>query len=216
MTKRKVSRFPELEKRGLSPFSGGSSGGFTLVEMLVALAIFGMITAAGVTLLTLTARTQATADRLLDEVGELRRAGALIAADLGQAVRRRHRDRDGMAQRAFAGSGGGEGELLLFVRSGRDSGDGPTLQRVGYRLREGRFERLGHARVDGAGGEPVAIALLDGVRLLRLRYRDDEGAWLERWQPTDESRLPVAVELVTDSERHGMVRQLFAVGTGGR
>jgi general secretion pathway protein J len=191
------------------------SAGFTLVEMLIALSIFGMITAAGVALLTVTARTQQTSDRLLAELGQIRQVGALLTADLAQAAPRIYRDRGGVPQRAFAGGTGEAPALLAFVRRGWDTGEGGTLQRVGYRLREGRLERLSFARVDG-GGEAVVVPLLDGVRALRLRYRDEEGAWHERWDSSDPVRLPSAVELVTDSEAHGMVRQLFLVGTRRR
>ena len=189
--------------------------GFTLVEMMIALAIFGMLTAAGVALLGVTARTQEVSDRLLDQVGELRRSGSLLAADLAQAAPRRYRDRDGRTQRAFAGGGGDAPMLLAFVRHGWDAGDGGTVQRVGYRLRDGRLERLSFRHVDG-GGPAVAVAVLDGVTALRLRYRDDEGAWLDRWAPSDGVRLPAAVELVTTSPRQGTVRQLFLVGSGRR
>jgi len=54
--------------------------------------------------------------------------------------------------------------------------------------------------------------LLEGVRRVRLRYRDREGVWRARWDPTDAASLPVAVELVTDSEGQGVLRQLFLVG----
>ena len=189
--------------------------GFTLVEMLIALSIFGMLTAAGVTLLSVTARTQATSDRLLAEVGEVRRVGALLNADLAQAAPRLYRDRDGRPQRAFAGGAGDTPGLLAFVRHGWDRGEGGTVQRVGYRLRDGRLERLSFRNVDG-GGEAVAVPLLDGVTALRLRYRDEDGAWLERWNHSDETRLPEAIELVTRTQTQGTVRQLFLVGTGLR
>ncbi len=189
--------------------------GFTLVEMLIALSIFGMLTAAGVTLLSVTARTQATSDRLLAEVGEIRRVGALLNADLAQAAPRLYRDRDGRPQRAFAGGAGDTTGLLAFVRHGWDRGDGGTVQRVGYRLHDGRLERLSFRNVDG-GGEAVVVPLIDGVTALRLRYRDEDGAWLERWNHSDETRLPEAIELVTRSRTQGTVRQLFLVGTGLR
>lgn len=189
--------------------------GFTLVEMMIALFIFGLITAAGVTLLSLSARTQLSSDRLLGELGELRRTSALLTADLGQAAPRLYRDRDGRPQRAFAGGAGDAPMLLAFVRRGWDRGEGSVLQRVGYRLREGRLERLSFAHVDG-GGEAVTMIVMDGVTALRLRYRDDEGSWRERWDPTDATRLPGAVELVTSSRTHGTVRQLFLVGGPAR
>lgn len=188
--------------------------GFTLVEMLIALAIFGMLTAAGVALLSVTARTQETSDTLLAEVGEVRRTGALMTADLAQAAARPWRDRDGRPQRAFAGQAGGGPLLMMLVRRGwspDDSGGG--LQRVGYRLNGDRLERLAFARVDG-GGSAVAVPLLDGVTALRLRYRDRNGAWSDVWAPSDGTSLPAAVEIITDSERHGMIRQVFVVGTG--
>ena len=193
----------------------GRTAGFTLVEMLIALSIFGMLTAAGVTLLSVTARTQQTSDRLLGQLSEMRRVGALLTADLAQAAPRMYRDGEGRPQRAFAGGAGDAPLLLAFVRGGWDGGAGATLQRVGYRLREGRLERLGFARVDGAPAT-IAVPLLDGVTALRLRYRDEEGEWRDRWNPSDPTRLPMAVELVTSTETHGNVRQLFLVGSGRR
>ena len=189
--------------------------GFTLVEMLIALSIFGMLTAAGVALLGVTARTQQTSDRLLGQLGEMRRVGALMNADLAQAVPRLHRDGDGRPQRAFNGGTGGAPMLLLFVRAGWDGGDGPALQRVGYRLQGGRLERLGFAHVDGGSGA-VAVTILDGVTGLRLRYRDEDGAWVDRWNPSEPTVLPQAVELVTATTIHGTVRQLFQVGSDPR
>ena len=189
--------------------------GFTLVEMLIALSIFGMLTAAGVTLLSVTARTQQTSDRLLGQLGEMRRVGALLNADLAQAAPRIYRNGEGRPQRAFAGGAGDAPMLLVFVRAGWDGGDGPTLQRVGYRLRDARLERLGYAHVDGASAA-IAVPLLDGVTALRLRYRDAEGDWRERWDASDPTRLPTAVELVTTTAEHGTVRQLFLVGNGLR
>lgn len=204
-----------MRRNGFSPSWRSAEHGFTLVEMLVALAIFGMITAAGVALLSVSARTQETSDRLLAELGELRRLGALLTADLAQAAPRRYRDRDGRPTRAFTGRGGGEPMLLSFVRRGWDRGETADagVQRVGYRLEGGRLERLAFAAVDGSN-DGVAATLLDDVRAVRLRYRDDRGDWREVWDEGDPLRLPVAVELITDSERHGMVRQLFVVGTG--
>ena len=187
--------------------------GFTLVEMLIALTIFGMLTAAGVALLSVTARTQQTADRLLAELGELRAVQALVTADLAQAVPRIHRDAAGAPRPAFSASASGQPVLLALVRGGVDGGAASqsTLQLVEYRLLDGRLQRLAYRQVDGADAA-VAVTLLRGVRQLRLRYRDEEGGWQNDWAPTNAARLPRAVELVTDSEAHGLVRQLFLVG----
>jgi general secretion pathway protein J len=194
---------------------GRATNGFTLVEMLIALAIFGMLTAAGVALLGVTARTQETSERLLADVAEMRRAGALLNADLAQAAPRIWRDGEGRSQRAFAGGAGNAAVLLIFVRHGWDNGDGGSIQRVGYRLREGRLERLSFRSVDG-GSTAIAVTVIDGVTALRLRYRDEEGGWLDQWAPIDRTLLPHAVELLTSSEAQGTVLQRFLVGGGGR
>jgi general secretion pathway protein J len=192
-----------------------SEAGFTLVEMLIALVIFGMITAAGVTLLTLTVRTQETSDRLLDSLSTLRRTGALLNADLAQAAPRIHRNGDGQPLPAFIGGDGGEALLMAFVRRGWEDENvfRSSLQRVEYRLREGRLERWRYDAVDGEG-HAVAMPLLTGVRRVQLRYRDRDGNWRDRWDPTDATRLPIAVEIVSDSEGQGQIRQLFLVGNG--
>jgi general secretion pathway protein J len=192
------------------------SNGFTLVEMLIALGIFGMLTAAGVALLTLTLRTQDTSERLLGEVDELRRLASLLNADLALAAPRVSRDRDGHPRPAFAG-GAGQSELLTaLVRRGWEDEAGArhsSLQRIEYRFREGRIDRLAFAQVDGES-RAIAIPLLTGVRLARMRFRNREGGWVEAWAESDPARLPRAVELTTESERHGVVRQLFAIGSG--
>ena len=187
--------------------------GFTLVEMLLALTLFAMLTAAGVALLSVTARTQQTADRLLSELGEFRTVQALLTADLAQAVPRVHRDQTGRPRAAFSGANSGNVVLLELVRGGLE-GEGDrqsSLQRVQYSLRDDRLERLAYAQVDGAT-TAVSVAILRDVRQVRLRYRDDEGAWHEDWASTDPARLPRAVELITDSRAHGLIRQLFLVG----
>jgi general secretion pathway protein J len=192
-----------------------SESGFTLVEMLIALAIFGMITAAGVALLGVAARTQQTSDRLVDEVGQLRRLSSLLTADLAQTTPRLYRDGEGRSQRAFAGDSGAQPMLMTFVRTGWDAGEGANVQRVAYRLRDRRLERIAFAEVDGGGGA-IAVPLLENVSSASLRYRDAEGGWRDRWDSTDPRRLPTEVELVTTSDAHAGVRMAFLVAPGMR
>jgi len=187
--------------------------GFTLVEMLVALLIFGMLTAAGVSLLSFSVRAQEASERSLGELSQLRRMSALLAADLGQVVPRLHRDEQGQVRAAFVGNPGA-GQGIAFVRGGWENHHAaarPDLQRVEYRLEGDRLERRHYAMVDGA--PPLdAHALASGVRALRFRYRNGEGAWLDDWAPEDPSALPRAVELLVETERYGSLRQLFLVG----
>jgi len=192
------------------------TAGFTLVEMLIALTIFGMLTAGGVALLSFSVTSQEMTERQLATVGSIRRAGALLSADLAQATARPWRDGDGRQQPAFSGAPGRETRIMTLVRAGWDNPDQQpraSLQRVEYRLQGGRLLRIGYASVDG-GGAAAVTTLIDEVQQLNLRFRDREGLWRGEWQSADPGELPVAVELIVSSPRFGPVRQLFLVGSG--
>ena len=189
--------------------------GFTLVEMLVALLIFAMLSAAGVALLSFSVRAQAAADERLGVLAEVRRAGAMLTSDMAQAAPRIARDENGAPSPAFiGGSGQGDQLALSLVRRGWENLDGgtrPSVQKVQYRLTGDALQRSAYRFVDGARPmEPVT--LISGVRQLRLRYRDKDGAWRDRWDPVRPLEMPVAVEMVVETESSGSVRQLFLVG----
>jgi len=189
--------------------------GFTLVELLVALVIFGLLSAAGVALLSFSVIAQDNSAARMDEVATLRRAGALLTGDLAQAVPRVARDEAGQPHAAFEGGEGGV--LFSFTRAGWDNPGAeprPSLQKVEYRLAGNRLERVAYPLLDGA--RPLApAAVMNDVQDARLRFRDASGAWLDRWVATRPTDMPRAVELEVDSARYGRIRQLFLVGGRG-
>lgn len=191
------------------------SAGFTLVELLVALTIFAMLAATGVTLLSFSVRTQEAAGERLDRLAEIRRAGALLTSDLAQAAARVSRDEAGAPRAAMiGGSGQGDATLLSLVRRGWENLDGadrPSLQKVEYRWVAGRLERTAYRFLDGSAPMP-SVAVVTGVRAMRLRYRGPRGEWRDRWDPAQPLLLPTAVEMVIDTEESGSIRQLFLVG----
>jgi general secretion pathway protein J len=189
-----------------------SHSGFTLVELLVSLMIFGMLSAAGVALLTFSVRAQGGINERQQDLARLRRMGALLTSDLAQAAPRISRDRAGAVQPAFLGGAAS----ISLVRRGWENFDGsarPSLQKVEYRLAQDRLERVPYRFVDGASAMSP-MNLFEGVRSLRLRYRDKEGRWRDRWDPPRITDMPQAVEMVLDVEGRGATRQLFLVGTG--
>src|SRR3546814_14195093 len=60
----------------------------------------------------------------------------------------------------------------------------------------------------------ATATVLGGIETLSLRYRDEEWAWRARWDPTDITDMPRAVEPVADLAHATAIRQLFLVGTG--
>lgn len=189
------------------------SRGFTLVEVMVALLIFGLLAAAGVALISFAVRAQGVVTGRLDDIGALNRLNAALVADLAQARNRPTRDRDGNAAPAFESGVGGA--LLVFVRGGWSNlDDAPRAeeQKVAYAVRNGTIVRIAWPALDGADPLPAAV-MLAGVTDARLRFRVG-GAWSDTWRGTPEAPLPDAVEwgIARADGRH--YRAVFLVGTG--
>lgn len=185
--------------------------GFTLVEMLVALFVFGLISAAGVTLLRSTADSQIHLRDKLGERATLSRLSNLIEADLAQAVPRPARIEDGSTRAAFET---GDGKLFTFSRIGAapDAASGQSsLARIAYRLNGGKLVRSASAHADGAGGGSDAV-LIDGLTQAAVRLREPSGGWRDDWTAVDAEQLPRALELVLTTQDGRKYRMLYLVG----
>jgi general secretion pathway protein J len=189
------------------------SNGFTLVEMLIALSIFALLSIAGVSLLSFGIDSrQRTAERL-NTLASIVRTRSLLSADLAQAVPRTWRDTNGLRRPAFSGSNNSTG--IELIRSGWANDGGAarsSLQRVSYRLEGDQFVRISSPMVDGAIENPPAV-LLTGVKSLRMRFHA-AGVWRDDWQAEIADALPDAVEITVASKTIEPVRQVFVVGPG--
>ncbi|MGL5839961.1 MAG: type II secretion system minor pseudopilin GspJ [Sphingorhabdus sp.] len=189
--------------------------GFTLIEMLVALSIFAMISAAGVALLQSASSTQLAVKGRLDDLGRNARAVALMEADLAQAIARPVRA-GGAVLPAFAAQGSeAPGQLFAVTRTGwanLDNAPRPDVQRVAFALERGALVRLGSAMPDSTGSQKTV--LLNNVSAATVRFRDAEGNWRSDWSADDAASLPRALELVVTRTNAAPVTLLFLVGTG--
>ena len=190
--------------------------GFTLVEVMISLMIFGLLAAAGVALLSFSVRAQAATDTKLDDVQALNRLSSALQADLAQASLRQTRNEAGDLLPAFSGAAGsGNTPMVRLVRSGWSNLDAAPRageQKVEYRLSDGALERVAYPMLDGAEPLPPAV-LLTHVRLVTLRYRIN-GAWSDRWDGTPVNALPQAMEMRILRDDGVEFRQLFLVGAG--
>ncbi|PZN92200.1 MAG: type II secretion system protein GspJ [Alphaproteobacteria bacterium] len=188
------------------------AAGFTLVELLIGLAIFAILSLAGVSLLSFSIDARQRTGERLDTLAGVVRTRALLSADLAQAAPRPWRDSNGLRHPAFAADGT---MVLELVRRGwRNDGGAArsSLQRVAYRLSGDRLERLSAPMVDGTVANPPAV-LLTGVTTLRLRFHS-AGEWRSDWQPAAPDVLPDAVELTLAAAAVPELRQVFLVGPG--
>lgn len=190
--------------------------GFTLVEVLVALAIFALLSvgAVGVMQAALAARDSA-AERTATLAGLQRLRGVLLA-DLSQAAPRATRNAAGAAANfAFQLTDPGDGArpFLLLTRRGWENPDAArrsSLQYVEYRLIEGRLERAARPVLDGAPLGPPQV-LITGVQGVRVSALDSGGGWRPAWASANLEPLPRAVRVDLDLGQGGTVPQWFLV-----
>lgn len=192
-----------------------SEAGFTLVELLVALAIFALISVAGVTLLRSGSDTQIAVKNRLEEYSRINRLSNAMEGDLAQAIARPLRDPSGQPVPAFTENDAGTaGALFGFVRAGWSNFDEAPragLQRVAYVLEDGDLKRLSWPMLDGTAPADAAT-LIENVGAAQVQFKDDKGDWRSDWTATDAMALPRAVELRLTIKDKPEQRMLFLVG----
>ena len=193
---------------------GPGDAGFTLIELLIAILLFALLSAAAAALLSFAVDARGLTGERLDTLAAVTRSRALFAADIGQAAARPWRDARGTPHPALTGRDGDT--LLTLVRRGWRNEAGAaraSLQRVEYRLVDGRLERRAWPLVDGAAAYPPAV-LLTGVTALALRFHH-QGQWQDRWDPATSDSLPDAVAIDITATGLPALHQAFLVGPGG-
>lgn len=181
-----------------------SQRAFTLVELLVALAIFALLSAFAYRGLSVMLESRESLDR-----------DSRKWRDLALFVGRFERDVQAALDRPVIGP---SGTTLSPVSSLLDLGGttatglaltraGATLyanelaapQRVGYRLTGGRIDRLAWSGLDsGPRAEVAATPLLEDVRALEFRFLDRNLEWRRDWALPGTQAMPLAVELALE------------------
>lgn len=223
---------------GASPFRIPQSAtcnqnGFTLLELIVVVAVFGVFAAMAYGGLNYVLTARKTLEVSLDRTAEWQKAFQRVRNDLELVTPRAARDGFGQPQPAFLFEE--FGARIEFTRSGwRNplSLPRPSLERVVYRFDERKRELLRETwrvldRADD--NEPLQLVVLSGVDDARWRFMDRSRTWQERWPPqstttnssTANTLIPLAIELTLESKDFGEVVWLLrpsvqpAVQTGG-
>jgi general secretion pathway protein J len=194
--------------------------GFTLLELLVAISIFAIISAMAYGGL---ARVLQDRDRLEVE-HEFWRALSLTFArmeeDLSQARARSVRDLSGFTLAALRGQPTDTRALappnIELTRGGVltfDAGARSDMQRVAYRLVDGSLQRLLWPVLDQAPQtKPLELPLMKNVESFQVRFYSPSGVWLDQWPADGASNpLPRGVEIKLTLTGRGEFTRLFLV-----
>jgi general secretion pathway protein J len=197
------------------------SAGFTLLELLVAVAIFSVVGVLALSGYTQLQRQSEYAERRLDRTREVQRAMQTLVQDIEQAEPRPIREPIGDAQLPAMSLGVSGEYRLQFTRAGWSNTAGlqrPTLQRVGYRLDNQDLWRDHWPVLDRTiSVEPVRQKMLTGIRSMTFRVLDGSRTWVDQWPAAqtidliEVRRRPAAVEVTIDLEDWGTIRRVIEV-----
>ncbi|MNF46599.1 Type II secretion system protein J precursor [compost metagenome] len=193
--------------------------GFTLLELLIAIAIFALLAVGTWRMLGAVIDSDEATRVQEQQLRELVRAVSAFERDVRQVVSRPIRDPYGESRAALLGEHQGDNDALELTRSGWRNPTGAQrsrLQRVRWQLSGERWERRYWTVLDQSQDSlPQVQNALDGVTAMKLRYMDDNGDWQDSWPPAglaeDErlGRLPRALELTLEHRRYGELRRVL-------
>jgi len=195
--------------------------GFTLLEVLIAIAIFSIISLSSFTIFDSVLKGDEIAKQRSERQNELQRAFLIIERDITQISRRSIR-LNGEAPleqliQSSSDSFASEEQAIAFVRHGWTNPGlllpRSDMQAVAYRLTEETLQRLHFNFVDSVvGEEPKVRPLISDVTELAFEYYDGK-EWQETWS---EKTLPLAIAIEVDTKDYGIIRRQFLVAGDGK
>nr|VFK15489.1 MAG: general secretion pathway protein J [Candidatus Kentron sp. LPFa] len=195
--------------------------GMTLIELLIALTIFAIISAITYGAIRAATETQQRIEAQTTRFAALRKAIAVIGRDVSQMLGRPIRDEHGEPLPALKSSEG-DFYLMEFTRTGWQTLAGVhrvRLRRIAYALENRRLLRFVWNVLDRAEDSlPSSSVLLTEVDAVEIRYLDTGNQWLSEW-PLEwagggvsfDTQLPRAIEINLNIANIGRIRRLFAL-----
>jgi len=198
-----------------------SQCGFTLLEILVAvaiLAVMGVMAYRGVSEARIATEN---AEGHLDRLRQVQRAMQLVVNDFRTLTRRPVRESIGDGYRATLLRDPNSSTLVELSHAGWPNGAGTprgTVQRVVYLLEDGKLVRQYWTVMDATlATVPVKRELLDRVQRVEIRYLTSGREWITEWPQFNNTQdfnlytRPLAVEITVVLEDWGEIRRLVEV-----
>ena len=205
-----MNRLPALGSYKAKSQSTARQSGITLLELLIVITIFSIMSAAAYSGLQNSLKTEENFSAAMKDLEAVQMSLTLFQRDIMQLSPRAIRDAYGDDEAAIILFDGRE---LFFTRGGNFSSLklGQTdLTRVAYSLRDGQFIRSYWRRLDSTqGDQPLTASLLSKVTNLQIRVLDQNNIWHLDW-PISAGANIRALELTLELEDWGEIRRLFS------
>ena len=190
--------------------------GFTLLEVLIAIAIFSVVSLASFTIFDTVLRGDENSKIRSDRQNELQRAFLLMDRDFTQIAKRSMRVNGEAPSNSFLQTSDdsflADEQAIAFVRNGWTNPGlllpRSDMQRVAYRVVDETLQRLHYNFVDAVvGQEPKIRPLISQVTNLTFEFYDGS-KWQDKWSG---STLPQAIAIEIETEVYGLIRRQFLV-----
>lgn len=193
------------ERRGVGIIK--SSRGFTLLEILIAMAIFAIMSVMAYSGLRVLLDARAATSIRSERLADLQITLYLLGEDLAQTIARPIRDEYGAQE--LGARGGVSGELLSLSRSvpaWSAYQTGSRLQRISYRFEKGALYRLAWTTLDRTQQSEYRRRKLIDLEKIRVRFFDQD--WTDNWSS---GYAPKALEIVFTINGLGDIKRLFFI-----
>ena len=196
--------------------------GFTLLELLISMSIFSILSFMAYSGLQSIITTKSHTEQVSQRLVQLQQAFMFIGRDIEQTISRSVRDGYGDVKPAMQGGSFGR-EILTLTRAGYTNPLQVTrsqMQRVAYRVEDDKLIRLSWRMLDqDFDQEPEKRELLDKVERVDIRYFDQNAQPQEQWpggldEEKDRTAISRAVEFKITLEDMGEIRRLYSLSPG--
>lgn len=190
--------------------------GFTLLEVLIAIAIFSVVSLSSFTIFDTVLSSEQASKTRTGRMNELQRAFLLIERDLTQIARRSIRVNGEKPLEGYIhtdeSSFFSETQAIGFVRNGWTNPGlllpRSDMQSVAYQLNEETLERMHFNFVDAVPGEePKVRPLITGVTSLKFDFFNGK-EWQEELAA---GTVPLAIAIEIELEDYGLLRRQYLV-----
>jgi general secretion pathway protein J len=195
--------------------------GFTLIELMVAMAIFAILASLAYGVLNQTLLNSEILTEKMERLKAIQKTMRVISDDFLQLAPRPVRGElgerygaslttDFQSVYALELTRGGWSNLIVLPRG--------TMQRAAYRLEENELIRYHWNVLDRTlNNQPIAVVLLDDVDAVAFRFLQPSGEWIEQWPPPSMpgplglKQRPRAVQVVVSLLGEGEISRLIEV-----
>jgi len=203
------------------PFqSAKGSAGFTLLEVLIAVAIFAVVSTMALGGYNQLIRQSDRIDTNMARTRAVQTAVHRMVQDFAELEPRPVREPLGSAPQPVLRAEARTQQLAEMTRAGWSNPAGvprPTLQRVAYRLEDNKLRRDYWLSLDRTlAATPVTVVLLDQVKSITLRFLSADRVWSDQWPADGNSGgnpylRPIAVEITLELDDLGTMKRLVEV-----